>query len=247
MKKLIWILNLLIVAVVISCKDDGGPSRTEYTRSSDWTEAEKRKYFQDSLAFRLCNRDSCKGLNSFVNFSNSFLSHIKAKNIQNPVIYAMEEPYIDTTCIDSNQSWFRIIVMPISNKPYCLVIEKKNNRTYLTTKVTNGAAGYFPGLLDISVTSIYSDSVYNNFSRILFKHDFWSLGKDTSIRQGIDGETWMFEGIDKGRYNCIYRWVPLSHGTSVTRDLATVTWRHFNMSKIFDIYTLVHPEDMIEE
>ena len=37
---------------------------------------------------------------------------------------------------------------------------------------------------------------------------------------GFDGEEWLMEAVDKGRYSAVYRWAPQDCGDSTTRKLA---------------------------
>ena len=244
MKQQIQLLLAVFVSLLSSCKEDGVLGNRKSKIPQEWTEAKKWKYFQDSIAHRNCNFSDCSGLNNFYNFSNAMLGHVKAKNIHNPFIYAFEEPYIDTTQIDTSKSWFRIVVMPCFRKPYCLTIEKKNSRTFLSAKLTNGDGGYFPGLLDISTTSTYSDTIYNDLLGDLKNLNFWELGVDSSNRRGIDGETWCFEAIDKGRYNCIYRWVPYRYGNAKTKKLAEIGSYFLLGSNLLDLYSFKYEIDL---
>lgn len=171
----------------------------------NWSESQKRKYFQDSIAYRYSSGkvNSPKKLWNFTVFMDSLYHEIKAKNKYNPLVYAFEETYIDTSKIDSSKYWIRMIIDPCWRIPFCITLEKKNDRTYITSKITNGQGGYYSGVLLYSCTKIYSDTLYNSISKELHNLNFWNLGIEES--SCIDGETWYFEAIESGQYNYISR------------------------------------------
>jgi hypothetical protein len=203
------------------------------------TEEEKRNYFQDSIANRMYNGRLGKGdsLNDFTIFAREMLADRKSKNVINPIIYALEENYIDTTDIKGDKCWFRLTVDPTFRIPYCLVVEKKNRRTYLTAKMTDGRGGYYSGKLDFSVTKVFPDTLYDNLSRQLHDLNFWSLGDDR-IDGGLDGETWIIEAIEDGKYNLIARWVPQHYGDSTTRQLGRLGIKIRETSKLFEVFAV---------
>ncbi|HTE27747.1 hypothetical protein [Flavitalea sp.] len=164
--------------------------------------------------------------------SNSFLSLVSAKyrnighiGVINPLIYAMYEPFIDTTQIEASKFWFRVTVDPVFRTPYMLIAEMENGQTKITLKTTDGRGGYYPGSLDTEVIRYFGDTTYNSLQEKLHLQNFWSLKQDTSCMVGVDGENWIIEGINQGKYNVIFRWVPEYCGDKATRDIAkTILW-----------------------
>src|SRR6185312_3841882 len=67
-----------------------------------WSQDSLRKYFKDSIAYRKYNGKWGAGdsLNDFDKFAQYVLKDIKAKNINDPLIFGFDENYIDTTKID---------------------------------------------------------------------------------------------------------------------------------------------------
>jgi hypothetical protein len=189
-----------------------------------WTQDRIKKYFKDSIAYRMYNGQMGQGgsLNNFDTFSKYILAGIKAKNITDPFILGFEENYIDTTKIDNTKKWFRISVDPVFRIPYCLILEKVADRSILTLKMTNGYGGYYSGYLDFVSTKQYDDNLYSSVSKKLHQLDFWKVARDTTCRGGLDGEGWTFEAIENGQYNIQTRWVPLNCGNSITRQLALI-------------------------
>lgn len=207
----------LIVIFTISCRSNSS-SKEIVDQNQEWSESKKIKYFQDSIAYRLFNGDFGQGhgLNHFKTFFSKMYPNIKAKNKANALLFAFEEPYIDTTQIDKTKSWFRIVADPTFRTAFCIIIELKNNRTHLTLKTTDGQGGYYSGLLNFSVTKTYSDSLYHSFSKLLNEASFWNLERkpgDTGCNS-TDASGWTFEAIENGRYNIFELSDPLYCGSS---------------------------------
>lgn len=216
LKSSILTLGVLIAICAVSCKSNTS-SKGIVDQNQEWSESKKIKYFQDSIAYRLFNGDfgQGQGLNRFKTFSSIMYPNLKAKNKANAFLFAFEEPYIDTTQIDKTKSWLRIVADPTFRTPFCITIELKNNRTYLTLKTTDGQGGYYSGLLNFSVTKTYSDSLYNNFSKLLHEASFWNLERkpgDTGCNS-TDASGWTFEAIENEHYNIFELSDPLFCGS----------------------------------
>ena len=242
-------LFILIVSIALtapSCKEDSKPDDKSQKQKTTRTEDQKRKYFAntDSLraddGWRNGRQDST---HTFAYFMRTNYPDIKAKNIADPFIYAFEENYIDTTSIDSTVNWLRISVAPCFRRPYCLVVEKKFDKTYLTAKMTDGDGGYYWGHLDITTTKIFSDTLYNNISKQLHQLNFWTLHEDTVCHGGYDGEHWTIEAIENGQYNIIDRWVPQHCGGETTLQLGQLGLQIRDKSKILEIFALTYGID----
>lgn len=196
------------------------------------TEQQKRKIFADSLAFT--DQSFPYGTDSpsiFEQFIKNHYPELKAVNSNDPFIYALEEHYVDTTQIDSSAKWLRITVKPCFRLPYSIVLDKTSERVYLITKATNGSGCYNTGTLAYMSKLPFDDSVYFNVSTKLESLDFWNLQYDTTCHGGMDGETWTFEAIDKGKYNIINRWMPQTCGNDTTRALAEIGLHLKELSK----------------
>lgn len=216
------LINIAIfIFIFSSCKQTENKTVVADT-SKKWTENAIKKYFRDSIAHRMYNGQMGQGdsLNNFDKFSKYILADIKAKNIDDPFILGFDENYIDTTKIDSSKKWFRISVNPCFRIPYCLIIEKFDNTSNLTLKMTDGHGGYYSGFVNFVSTQQDTDSLYSVISSKLHQLNFWKLKQDTTCGLGLDGETWTFEAIENGQYNIVSRWVPLHCGNDTTRQLA---------------------------
>ena len=62
--------------------------------------------------------------------------------------------------------------------------------------------------------------------------NFWTLAADTTCHGGLDGETWIFESIDKGKYNVLSRWYPQECGNMTTKQLAQLGLRLREYSRL---------------
>jgi hypothetical protein len=172
-----------------------------------------RKFFEDSVA----------GLDifeypeeKFTRFLSRFYPNLKAKK-PTSIIYAFEEPFVDTTYINPSTKWFRITVDPCFRLPYCFVLEKVNDKSTMTLKITNGFGCQYPGILSSTTKFVNAKNLYDSVSLRLKEANFWNLSyKDTVCRGGLDGETWTIEAIEKGRYNIISRWCPQTCGDSTS-------------------------------
>lgn len=209
----------------LSCNDKQTNQNNLNEQTVSWTEYQKRKYFQDSIAYRLYNGAFRQGdsINKFETFSRIMYSDIRAKNLGNAFVYAFEEPYIDTTKIDTAKNWFRIIVDPTFCTAYCIIIELKFNKTYFTLKTTDGHGGYYSGVLNFSGTKIYSDTVYKNISKLLNEASFWKLkGLPKNAGCVTDADSWTFEAIEKGQYNILELSEPIYCGDSSTMAIGQI-------------------------
>jgi hypothetical protein len=214
---------------LFGCKNETQRADQPKVNQEQWTEEQKRAFFNDSISiFRIGSVDSS---NEFSYFFKKHYPDIKAK-YSDAFIYAFEEPIIDTSQIDTAAHWFRLTVEPTFRLPYCLIIEKKKERASLTTKVTNGSGGSHSGTLALNIKYPLADTVYDNIVNQLKVLNFWALGRDTTCQGGMDGETWILEAIDKGRYNVISRWSPQRCGDSTTRQLAQLGLRIRERSRL---------------
>lgn len=222
---------LIILVFISSCVD-----RSINKNKINWTSNQIRQYFEDSIAYREYNGQYGEGdsLNDFSIFSKHFLANIKSKIINDPNIFAFEEPYIDTAKKLPFKNWFRITVDPTFRIPYCLILEKKGKSSYLTCKMTDGYGGYYTGKLSFSLTQKFSEKLCDSINKELKKINFWNLKEDPTER-GSDGETWIFESIYEGKYNLIERWVPQRFGTFETRKLAEIGLKLREESKLLEV------------
>lgn len=219
----ILICIAVFISIIASCRQSDR-NKKYIEPENKWSTERIQKYFVDSIALRKANGKFGYGdsLNDFEKFSKIFLSDIKAKNINDPFIFAFNETYIDTTHIDKNKEWLRITVDPCFDIPYCMIVEKVNNRTKLTIKTTNGYGCYCSGYLNFFNTQFLPDTAFNDISKKLNELNFWKLENDTTCEKVVDGEHWTLEAIEKGKYNLIYRQSPTFCTSNETKILLSI-------------------------
>jgi hypothetical protein len=237
MRNLIY--TTIFLFTIVSCKHND-ENRNIVGTGNKWSSERIRKYFIDSIALRNGNGKFGNGdsLNDFDKFSKTFFSDIKAKNINDPLIYAFNESYIDTTRIDKNQEWLRITVDPCFDIPYCIIVEKVNNRTKLTIKMTNGYGCYYSGYLNFFNSQFLTDTAFSNISQKLNDLNFWKLGNDTTCGRVLDGENWTFEAIAKGRNNLVKRHSPTVCTSIETKTLLSIANDLKKLSRLTDFLSL---------
>jgi hypothetical protein len=229
MRHLALVITLIYLA---SCKDNP----KDKAKSQQWTEEQKRKYYTDSFSYSGNNSRMRQDTSiSFEKFMAQQYPELKSANKYDPFIYGLEEPYIDTTQVDMAKHWFRITVAPCFRHPYCFILEKKDGQSVLTTKISNGDGGYYPGVLISTMRFYFGDTLYNIIYSQLSTLDFWNLGNDTTCYGGFDGETWTFEAMDKGRYKIIGRWAPQNCGNEKTKQLSEIGIMLGKLSKLDNV------------
>jgi hypothetical protein len=165
----------------------------------------------------ISEEDSAK---TFASFFRRHYPNIHTAYYADPLPYALEEEYIDTTRVDSSREWVRFIVFPFLDLPYSLVLERNAERTYLTAKLTDGKGRYSTGQLILTSKYELRDSLAESIFKTLDSLGFWRLKGDTSCHGGTDGDVWDIEAMTKGRYNRVNRWEPHDCGNLYTRRLA---------------------------
>lgn len=210
----------------------GAPKKSN--KLQKWTEDQKRKFYTDSFAFS--DREFPDRRDSIVNFQvfmDQYYPNLKAKNKYDPLIYALEERYIDTTKVESSTHWFRLTIMPAFRRPFCITLTKDNDRRYLVTKVTNGFGGYYTGTLAAEIKFQLQDTVYDNIFRRLQDIAFWKLPLvDSTCGPGFDGDWWTFELIENGKYNLIHRGIPQNCSDSPPRQIEELGLKVIALSKL---------------
>jgi len=210
-------LLLITMSLVLSCHNRQKSSSEPIVKEIVYTEADARKFFEDSVAGP--NEEFTS--ERFPRFLKRYYPELKTKNL-NALIYAMEEPFVDTTRIDTAKYWFRVTVNPCFRRPYSILVEKSSGKSSLTIKITNGYGCQYPGVLTSTTKYRFVGELYDTVATTLRNLHFWTLDKDTTCQGGLDGEQWLIEAMDNGRYNAIDRWAPQHCGDSTTRSIANL-------------------------
>jgi len=215
-------LHTYIVFIFCGCVNKS-ETRSKTNISSPWTEVQKQKYFSEKFAFRYGWGDGYfqnDTAETFLHFLKTHYPEVKSYHFHDAFLYALQEPYIDTTHIDSSKEWLRLVVTESFSNPYCFVLEKRNGKAYFTTKVTDGIGGQYTGNLRFSWTWTYEEKTYDSLFAQLQSLKFWHLPiLDTSCHGGTDGSRWTIEAVELGKYQYIQRWSPEHCGDSLTYRL----------------------------
>ena len=221
-----FIFIVLSVFLTLSCRQSN-----HTVKKNNWTEQEIKQYFIDSIAMGNGNYKNPDSLNRFDFFMKTFYDNSKAKNYWDEFVYALDEPYIDTTKIDKDKRWIRLIVRPTFLNPYSITLDKIKNDTKVTFKMTNGRGGYYSGYLTLTSFLYFKDTLYNSYNLRLDKINFWEIkGKDSTCPELLDGTTFVFESIDKGKYNVVYRQSPSTCISKEAQELSKIGGDLFEIS-----------------
>ncbi len=221
-------LNIIVLIFLLasSCQQSEKSDKTY-----NWSEQEIKQYFIDSIAMGNGYYDNPDSLNKFSFFMKTFYNNSKALNNLDEFVYALDEPYVDPSQIDINKKWLRLIVKPTFSNPYCITLDRINKDTKVTFKVTNGKGGYYSGYLKFSNFAYFKDTLYNSYASRLDKINFWGIkGKDSTCDLVLDGTSYVFEAIDKGRYNIVYRHSPSFCSSNEAQELLKISKDLFEIS-----------------
>lgn len=232
-------MRILLLFFIILCFpqcSETTKDNSTVTKASSWTEEQKRKHFAQYFAFRYGWGDGYFQNDTgetFLHFLNTQYPEVKSNRFHDAFLYALEEPYIDTARIDTAKHWLRLVITESFSNPYCLVLEKRNGKTYFTTKVTDGIGGQYTGNLRLAWTQTYPESIYDSVINHLNDYQFWQLpAEDTACHGGTDGSMWTVEGIDNGKYQYLHRWSPERCGDSLSRRLGETGKQLKQLSKL---------------
>jgi hypothetical protein len=228
-------LFFIVLSVAFACQHRQEGSSKPTIKELAYTEADAKKFFEDSIAGPDHKEFTSE---KFPRFLKRYYPQLKTKT-RNALIYALEEPFVDTTRIDTSKQWFRVTVDPCFRKPYSMIVEKSSGKSSLTIKVTNGFGCQYPGVLASTTKFKFVGELYDTVATKLETLNFWALGDDTTCHGGLDGERWLIEALDKGKYNVVYRWVPQSCGDSTTRNLANIVRRLATESRLDAILSAI--------
>ena len=145
----------IAILAILACRQ-GKPSDTNPAK---WPEDSNRRYFLDSFAYihgLSYNPDDTA--HNFLHFFRVRYQMVHTRYPNDPLPYALDEEYIDTTKIDSRREWFRVTIYPFFDVPYCFTVEKKAGQTLLTTKISDGRGRYYPGELKLVKRTVLRDS-----------------------------------------------------------------------------------------
>jgi hypothetical protein len=121
---------------------------------------------------------------------------------------AMQEPSL--SCGKSTaESTYRFLWLRTFDHPISVRVEVNGSTSVLHAVELDGAGGYTPGKVLKRVERALSPAEQEELMAKLNGIRFW--GMKTSIDdQGVDGASWILEGVRDGRYHVVDRWSPES-------------------------------------
>ena len=117
----------------------------------------------------------------------------------------MHEPRLRGFAKDVNADVYRIMMLPSWGNPIVVRVERHGELYSLSARRLDGNGGYDPGKL-IEVKDIELSADDSKFVAVLIQNlNFFQLPTDDDVI-GTDGDTWIFEGVSRGKYHVAVRW-----------------------------------------
>ena len=121
----------------------------------------------------------------------------------------MREPSLYSRRSETNAQIYRFTCLRSLNDPFCIVVEVQSNDTaVITTKFATLQQGGGLGPLKDTKTATLAKPDVQALQNMLRTMDFWTTPSRDPNQQGLDGSSWILEGLDHGRYHVVARWSP---------------------------------------
>ncbi len=117
---------------------------------------------------------------------------------------SMKEPYLESQPACDT---IRLLTLPTFHEPTLVRVERRDSRTVITTKRTDGRGGYGPGRITLNHVSECDATLFAEAQNILKQIDYWNLPAldDACVR---DGTRYVIESNIGGKYHTIERAAP---------------------------------------
>ena len=102
---------------------------------------------------------------------------------------------------------YRCLCLPTWDRPSVVRLETHGPTWRLTGKHTNGNGGFEVGQVDHRTTRLLTWDEAARVADLLPYVRFWALPTFV-VEDGLDGTTWVLEGVRRGRYHVVHRWEP---------------------------------------
>jgi hypothetical protein len=110
---------------------------------------------------------------------------------------------------DAESHVYRFTCLRTFHEGFCVVLEIMPDGTaHLTYKMESGRGGYGAGFLRMSGQMSVSKSSSEEFVGWVNTGGFWTLPRHDRNSAGLDGSSWILEGVQDGKYHVIDRWSP---------------------------------------
>jgi hypothetical protein len=140
---------------------------------------------------------------------------------------SLQEPSLYELSNDSHVHSYRFLWLRTFDHPIALRLSlNQDGSAIMNIKVTNGLGGYEPGQLTESKKVSITKQQVADFLTLLDYANFWYLAS-TDERRGLDGATWILEGVKAGEYHVVIKWSP---NKGAFRDAALLLVKQSNLT-----------------
>lgn len=122
-------------------------------------------------------------------------------------LQGMHEVSFWKSSLDTDFHAYRFLWLRTFDPPLVVRLDLSSLKSSLTLKVTDGKGGYDPGRIVHRVEKDISQTQINRFLEQLDSLGFWQSQSD-QVSGGIDGSSWILEGVKAGKFNFLDRWSP---------------------------------------
>jgi hypothetical protein len=130
--------------------------------------------------------------------ASDFTRHLRAMNEPSLWEASRRDPVIIA---------YRFLWLPTRERPVAVRIEKTRNGATVSLLQLDGAGGYEPGKVVMNKRVPISQKEWDHLKTLIRRAGIWSM--PTRIMDlGFDGESFIVEGVEDGKYHLIFRWTP---------------------------------------
>lgn len=138
---------------------------------------------------------------------------------------AMNEPSLLELSKKSHLKIYRFLWLRTFHHPISIRLTIKGDGTgELVAKMTSGAGGYEPGVLETNNVLQITKQKVLDFQKQIEKIAFWEMKSKIELG-GLDGARWIIEGVKDGKYHLVDRW------TSQTKAIHEAVLMLLHLSK----------------
>jgi hypothetical protein len=123
----------------------------------------------------------------------------------------MGEPPLPIKAANLQSHHYRFTCLRTFDHGFCISLEVRADGTgHLTYKMESGSAGFRTGLLVLAGEMNVSGTDVTEFTDWTSRKGYWTMPRYDTAQGGLDGSTWIIEGVKEGKYQVINRWSPES-------------------------------------